>query len=462
MPREIITIGAGQCGNQLSSSFWEKLCLEHGIQADGSLQDSATRVYDRKDVFFYQSDDARYIPRAVMLDLEPRVVQNVATGQYGNIYNPENMFTLDNGSGAGNNWGAGHFQGEQNMDVIMDILEREAENSDSLEAFMLMHSVAGGTGSGLGSVLLEQVRDRFPKTIVQTVSVFPSSGAQASDVVVQPYNSMLALRRLIEHADSVLIFDNNALMRIAGDSLQHQTGLKGNSSSPTLEQTNALVSTALLAATATIRFPGYIYNNWTSVLSALIPVPAYHFLTASYTPVISFNDTQQSRFSRKTTVTEIMRRLIQQKYSMLAVSPTAHKNGRYLALLRVIQGEFDAADYRKRLLGLRQREDLRFAPMFLESAQLAVAKRSPFVEQPTKLNGLALTNSTSVSDAFARTLNQFNRLYMRAAFLNEYRKQPMFEQGMEEFEEARSVVNDIVQQYKEMEREPDAALAEEN
>ncbi len=40
--------------------------------------------------------------------------------------------------------------------------------SDSLEGFVLCHSIAGGTGSGLGSYLLEALNDRFPKKLIQT------------------------------------------------------------------------------------------------------------------------------------------------------------------------------------------------------------------------------------------------------------------------------------------------------
>lgn len=469
MPREIITIGAGQCGNQVSASFWEKLCLEHGIRSDGTLGDP-TPIHDRKDVFFYQSDDSRYIPRAVLLDLEPRVVQNVISSDLGNVYNPENVFFPENGPGAGNNWGEGYTQGEAIMETMMDILDREADNSDSLEAFMLMHSVAGGTGSGLGSSLLENIREHFPKTLLQTVSIFPSSGTQASDVVVQPYNSLLALKRLVEHADSVLMFDNNALMRIAGDTMHLRgqptmgttTNSNGSRDSNALAHTNALVSTALLAATATIRFPGYLYNTWTSVLSSLIPVPSYHFLTASYTPFLINEASDHTRFVRKTTVTEIMRRLVQQKYSMLAISPSAFKESRYISMLRVIQGEFDAADYRKQVLGLRDNENIRFSPLFIESVQLAVAKRSPYVQHRTKLNGLGLVNSTGVADVFNRTLTQFNRLYVRGAFLNEYRKQPMFSEGLEEFEDARDVVSGLVRDYKSLEKPAEEEEIENN
>lgn len=58
---------------QIGTEFWKKLCAEHGINNDGILQDFATAGSgDRKDVFFYQADDERYIPRACLLDLEPR------------------------------------------------------------------------------------------------------------------------------------------------------------------------------------------------------------------------------------------------------------------------------------------------------------------------------------------------------------------------------------------------------
>jgi len=68
---------------------------------------------------------------------------------------------------------------------------------------MLLHSIAGGTGSGLGSYLLENLNDRYPKKLVQTYSVFPNS-EEISDVVVQPYNSLLSLKRLTLNADSVV------------------------------------------------------------------------------------------------------------------------------------------------------------------------------------------------------------------------------------------------------------------
>lgn len=97
---------------------------------------------------------------------------------------------------------------------------------------MMLHSIAGGTGSGLGSFLLERLNDRFPKKIIQTYSVFPDT-TNSGDVVVHPYNSLLSMRRLTQNADSVVVLDNGALSRIAADRLHVQE--------PSFQQTNQLV-----------------------------------------------------------------------------------------------------------------------------------------------------------------------------------------------------------------------------
>lgn len=142
---------------------------------------------------------------------------------------------------------------------------------------MFMHSIAGGTGSGLGSYLLERLNDHYPKKLIQTYSVFPNSAQ--GDVVVQPYNSLLTLKRLVHHADSVIPLDNGALSRIAADRLHIQNA--------TFSQTNQLCSTVMAASTQTLRYPGYMNNDLVSIVASLIPTPQCHFLTASYTPFTS-------------------------------------------------------------------------------------------------------------------------------------------------------------------------------
>ena len=114
----------------------------------------------------------------------------------------------------------------------------------SCQGFVLSHSIAGGTGSGMGSYLLERLNDRlahrkcvclsvcvlvqstcvacvcrFPKKLIQTYSVFPNLDEKdgISDVVVQPYNSILTLKRLTLNADCVVSGWSHCVMRLSCD-----------------------------------------------------------------------------------------------------------------------------------------------------------------------------------------------------------------------------------------------------
>jgi hypothetical protein len=97
----------------------------------------------------------------------------------------------------------------------------------------------------MGSYLLERLTDRFPKKVIETYSVFPNQD-EISDVVVQPYNSLLTLKRLTQSADCVVVLDNTALNRIATDRLHIQN--------PSFTQINTLVSTIMSVSTTTLRY----------------------------------------------------------------------------------------------------------------------------------------------------------------------------------------------------------------
>ena len=248
-------------------------------------------------------------------------------------------------------------------------MDREAEGSDSLEAFMLLHSIAGGTGSGLGSFLLEKLNDRYPKKLIQTYSVFPNS-EEMSDVVVQPYNSLLSLKRLTQNADCVIVLDNAALTRIVCDRLhipnptfaqanqlvrsQSVLSIQITSASDRAFTLKALVltrldigyyqsqvSTVMSASTTTLRYPGYMNNDLVGMIASLIPTPKCHFLQTSYTPFTS-DGIDQTKAVRKTTVLDVMRRLLQPKNRM--VSTTQSKKSCYVSILNIIQGEADPTD----------------------------------------------------------------------------------------------------------------------
>lgn len=437
MPREIITLQAGQCGNQIGQEFWSQLCTEHGIGVDGMIVDNSLEGIDRKDVFFYQADDEHYIPRSILIDLEPRVINNILSSPFGSLYNPENVFLTTDGGGAGNNWAQGYARGDKIRDEIFEMIDREADNSDSLEGFMLLHSIAGGTGSGLGSYLLESLNERYPKKLIHTFSVFPNN-EEISDVVVQPYNSMLSLKRLALNADSVVVIDNAALNRIAADALHIQN--------PTFSQTNQLVSTVMSAATTCLRFPTYMNNDLTGLLSSLIPTPRLHFLQTAYTP-FSEGQVDQAKSVRKTTVLDAMRRLLLPRSRMVSVNNPSKKSC-YISLLNVIQGETDPAEVHKSLMRIRERRLAQFVPWGPASIQVTINRKSPFLPSHNKISGLMLANHTSIASLFRRTCDQFDRLRKRNAFLDQYRRESVFSESLEEFDSSRDVVEATIKDYE--------------
>ena len=503
MPREIVTLQVGQCGNQIGGEFWKQLCVEHGIQPDGLPRDdhgthatepdnniknnninTATHnnqnsIDDRKDVFFYQSDAGHYIPRALLVDLEPRVVNKlIHQGPYRNLFNQENVFVAPDGGGAGNNWASGFRQGEQHHEKVLDMIDRESDNSDSLEGFVMCHSIAGGTGSGMGSYLLEALNDHFPKKLVQTYSVFPNWSQNQSDVVVQPYNSVLTLKRLTLNADAVVVLDNTALNRIAVDRLKIEN--------PTVDQLNSLVATIMAASTTTLRYPGYMNNDLIGLLASLIPTPRCHFLMTGYTPLTiadyyqnpiptsdsgdaatptsqeaaaaaGSNNTNTGRGGhsasvRKTTVLDVMRRLTQPDNIMVSAN-TRSPTSCYISILNIIQGnDVEPTQIHTALQRMRERQSIRFIPWGPASIQVALARKSPFLASTNKVSGFMLANHTSMAELFDRLLGQYDKIRRRNAFLDNYRREPMFKDNLDEFDSARETVQCLVDEYRACER----------
>lgn len=101
--------------------------------------------------------------------------------------------------------------GPKYKDEIEEKVRMSAEHCDSLQGFFFLHSLGGGTGSGLGTYILQNLADLYPSVFRFSTCVFPSND---DDVITSPYNSMLALNELIEHADCILPVDNQALFDI--------------------------------------------------------------------------------------------------------------------------------------------------------------------------------------------------------------------------------------------------------
>src|ERR1700743_172925 len=116
-----------------------------------------------------------------------------------------------------------------------------------------------------------------------------------------------------------------------------------------MAQTNQLVSTVMCASTTTLRYPGYMHNDLVGIVASLIPTPRCHFLMTSYTPFTA-ESVEQAKTVRKTTVLDVMRRLLQPKNRMVSTIPS--KKSCYISILNIIQGEADPTDVRPKIYTL--------------------------------------------------------------------------------------------------------------
>uniref|UniRef100_A0A8C0IKN9 Tubulin/FtsZ GTPase domain-containing protein n=1 Tax=Chelonoidis abingdonii TaxID=106734 RepID=A0A8C0IKN9_CHEAB len=89
--REIVHIQAGQCGNQIGTKFWEVISDEHGIDPTGGYAGDSALQLERINVYYNESSSQKYVPRAVLVDLEPGTMDSVRSGPFGQLFRPDNF-----------------------------------------------------------------------------------------------------------------------------------------------------------------------------------------------------------------------------------------------------------------------------------------------------------------------------------------------------------------------------------
>ncbi|XP_074415865.1 tubulin epsilon chain [Austrofundulus limnaeus] len=213
-----VVVQVGQCGNQVGCRFWDLALREHAHVNKRGLYDEALGSFFRN-VDTRKSDGGTCCvgdrihhlkARAVLVDMEEGVVNQILQGPLREVFDSTQLLT--DVSGSGNNWAAGYMTyGSAYRESIVDKLRKASEHCDCLQCFFLIHSMGGGTGSGLGTRVLSLLEEEFPDVCRIVTSMYPSLD---DDVITSPYNSVLAMRELTEHADCVLPVENQSLMDI--------------------------------------------------------------------------------------------------------------------------------------------------------------------------------------------------------------------------------------------------------
>uniref|UniRef100_A0A1I8EMV5 Tubulin alpha chain n=1 Tax=Wuchereria bancrofti TaxID=6293 RepID=A0A1I8EMV5_WUCBA len=174
--REVISVHVGQAGAQIGNACWELYCLEHGIQPNGMM--AGDQAIDSEDIsyntFFAETIYGKHVPRAIFIDLEPTVVDEIRTGTYRSLFHPEQL--ISGKEDAANNYARGHYTiGKEIIDVCIDRIRRMSDMCNGLQGFLIFHSFGGGTGSGFTALLMERLSIDYGKKSKLEFSIYPAS-----------------------------------------------------------------------------------------------------------------------------------------------------------------------------------------------------------------------------------------------------------------------------------------------
>ncbi|KAG5275347.1 hypothetical protein AALO_G00146420 [Alosa alosa] len=420
--REIVHLQIGQCGNQIGSKFWEVITEEHGINTVGIYEGDSPLQLERLNVYFNEAHGGKYVPRAVLVDLEPGTMDSVRGSRMGQLFRPDSFI---HGFGAGNNWGQEPLRAEL-VEQVVDRVRVESESCDCLQGFQIVHSLGGGTGSGMGTLIINKIREEFPDRIMNSFSVMPSP--KVSDTVVEPYNATLSVHQLIENTDETFCIDNEALYDICFRTLKLTT--------PTYGDLNHLVSLTMSGVTTSLRFPGQLNADLRKLAVNMVPFPRLHFFMPGFAPLTSRGSQQY----RALTVPELTQQMFDSRNMMTACDP---RHGRYLTVAGMFRGRMSTKEVDEQMLAVQQKNSSYFVDWIPHNVKVAVCDIPP---RGLTMSSTFIGNNTAIQEIFRRIGEQFCLMFRRKAFLHWYTGEGMDEM---EFSEAESNLNDLVSEYQQ-------------
>ncbi|XP_030071905.1 tubulin alpha-1B chain isoform X2 [Microcaecilia unicolor] len=435
--RECISVHVGQAGVQIGNACWELYCLEHGIQPDGIIPDrksgQGTLSYE---TFFSETESGKHVPRAVFVDLEPTVIDEIRTGTYRSLFHPEQLITGK--EDAANNYARGHYSiGKEIVDdPVLDRIRKMAEQCSGLQGFLVFNSFGGGTGSGFTSLLLEQFSKTYPKQSKLQFSVYPAP--RISTAVVEPYNAVLTTHTTLEHSDCVFMVDNEAIYEICKRNLDIERPLYVN--------LNQLMAQTVSSITASLRFDGVLNVDLIEFQTNLVPYPRIHFPLATYAPILSAERAHHEQLS----VAEITNACFEFSNQMVKCDP---RRGKYMACCLLYRGDVVPKDVNAAIASIKTKKSIQFVDWCPTGFKVGINHQPPTVVPGGDLAKVQravcmLSNTTAIAEAWARLDHKFDLMYSKRAFVHWYVGEGM-EEG--EFSEAREDLAALEKDYEEVE-----------
>ncbi|CAH8582052.1 unnamed protein product [Schistosoma rodhaini] len=434
--RECISLHIGQAGVQMGNACWELYCLEHGIQPNGHMINHQTKekLDGAFNTFFTEMTSGKHVPRAIFVDLEPNVVDEVRCGTYKQLFHPEQLITGK--EDAANNYARGHYTvGKEIIDLVLERVRKSADQCTGLQGFLIFHSFGGGTGSGFTSLLMERLSVEYGKRSKLEFAIYPAP--QIATAIVEPYNSILTTHTTLEHSDCAFMVDNEAIYDICRKNL----GI----GHPTYTNLNRLIAQIVSSITASLRFDGALNVDLTEFQTNLVPYPRIHFPLATYAPIIS----AEKAFHEQLSVAEITNSCFETGNQMVKCDP---RTGKYMACCLLYRGDVVPKDVNAAIANIKTKKSIQFVDWCPTGFKVGINYQPPTAVPGGDLAKVQravcmLSNTTAIAEAWARLDRKFDLMYAKRAFVHWYVGEGM-EEG--EFTEAREDTAALEKDYAEV------------
>ncbi|CAD8209261.1 unnamed protein product [Paramecium pentaurelia] len=395
--KQIITIQVGQSGNQIGNAIWNQMMDDCGEKLD--------------EKFFRKG-----IPRTILVDNEENTLDKIRGNKNLSYYDPNNF--VCGKSAKCLTFASGYYGQNDLFDEIVEKVRKEQEQCDGIQAVQLIHSINGGTGSGIGAKLVYYTSDHFCDCSKINISIYPSKHENS---VIYPYNCLLGLMHLNYNYNMGFYFDNDSLQQMTENMFIYDQNY---------ETYNQLLAFTMDGIYKSFRHNSYSNTNFYKIQTNITPFPKLHCYTISLAPLFSYINSPS--------LLQVSKEIYSKRNQTFSMSLS---QGKFLAQQIMIYGDSDIFSVHQEFKQTITSDDIQFVRWIADPITYSIC---PIKQKQCDLMAFSINHHTAMGNKLNLLQQQYRTLFQKRAYLHLF-----LQDGLDELElqEAESACGDVISEY---------------